>query len=118
MRALIIVLLAIPFQSVVIFEALVLIAALFHHSNLKIPARLEAVLARLVVTPSIHWVHHHAKRSDTDANYATILSLWDPLFGSRAAGRRRSDMPIGIEGRAGDLSLPQLILRPFTRGPR
>ena len=117
-RAAIILLLAIPFQSVVVFEALVLIAALFHHSNLKIPPRLEAFLARLIVTPSIHWVHHHARRRDTDANYATILSFWDPLFGSRAAGRRRPDMTIGVEGRRGDLSLLQLLIRPFTAGPR
>ena len=114
-RAAVILLLAIPFQSVLIFEALVLLAALFHHSNLKIPPALEAAIARVIVTPSIHWVHHHAKRGDTDSNYATILSLWDPLFGSRAGGRRRADMLIGVEGRPGDLSLLTLLRRPFTK---
>ena len=115
-RALIIILFAIPFQSVVVFEALVLAAALFHHSNLKLPARWEALLARIVVTPSIHWVHHHAKRSDTDANYATILSLWDPLFGSRAAGRRRPDMTIGIEGPEGRPDPAGASLAPLHQG--
>jgi sterol desaturase/sphingolipid hydroxylase (fatty acid hydroxylase superfamily) len=115
-RAGAILILAIPFQSVLVFEALVLVAALFHHSNLRIPAPLEAFLARVVVTPSIHWVHHHAKRADTDANYATIFSLWDPLFGSRARGKRRLDMRIGVEGRPGDLGFFRLLLRPFTGG--
>lgn len=117
-RAAVILVLAVPFQSVLVFETLVLLGALFHHSNLKMPTALEGFLARFVVTPSIHWVHHHAKRADTDANYATILSLWDPLFGSRAAGKRRLDMPIGVEGRSGDLSIVKLLLRPFSGGAR
>ena len=32
----------------------------------------------------IHWVHHHAVRADTDTNYGTIFSFWDPLFRSKS----------------------------------
>ena len=111
-RAGVIVLLDIPFQSILIFEALVLLATIFHHSNLRLPARLEAVLSRIFVTPSIHWVHHHAVRRDTDSNYATVLSLWDPLFGSRSGTRRSTDLEIGVEGRR-ELTLPRLLWAPF-----
>jgi sterol desaturase/sphingolipid hydroxylase (fatty acid hydroxylase superfamily) len=113
-RAAIILLLGLPFASVLVFEALVLIAALFHHSNLRLPPRLEAALARVIITPSIHWVHHHAVRRDTDSNYGTILSIWDPLFGSRSATRRSADMVIGVEQRA-EAGLPALLARPFWR---
>jgi sterol desaturase/sphingolipid hydroxylase (fatty acid hydroxylase superfamily) len=116
-RAAVIVLLAVPLVSVVVFETLLLCATIFHHSNLRLPARLEAALARLVVTPSIHWVHHHARRADTDSNYATVLSLWDRLFGSRSPTRRRPDMAIGVEG-APELPLPALVVRPFRPGDR
>src|SRR6185503_17911280 len=54
-RAVIIVLLAFPLRSVLAFEALVLLAALFPHANLRLPEPLERTLSRLVVTPSIHW---------------------------------------------------------------
>lgn len=111
-RAVVIVLLDLPFASILVFETLVLISALFHHSNLALPAGLERALARLVITPSIHWVHHHAVRRDTDSNYGTILSIWDPLFGSRSATQRRPDMEIGVEATAEE-SLPRLLLRPF-----
>ncbi|MDJ0609834.1 MAG: sterol desaturase family protein [Kiloniellales bacterium] len=111
-RAVIIVLLGIPFESILVFEALVLVATIFHHSNLRLPARLEKALSRVFVTPSIHWVHHHAVRRDTDSNYATVLSLWDPLFGSRSGTRRSADLEIGVEGR-GELSLPRLLWAPF-----
>ncbi len=103
-----------PLASVLLFEALVLVAAMFHHSNLRLAPALEAALARAVVTPSIHWVHHHAVRRDTDANYATVLSLWDKLFGTRSPTRRDPAMPIGIEGIAGDLDFLGLIARPLA----
>jgi len=65
-------LLAIPFANVVVFEAALLVAAIFHHSNIRLPAGFERPLSRIVVTPSIHWVHHHAIRRDTNSNYAAI----------------------------------------------
>ncbi len=110
-----IILLAMPLESVVAFEALVLAAALFHHSNIWLPARFERALSLFVVTPSIHWVHHHAVRRDTDSNYATILSVWDHVFRSRSAMRRTVDMEIGAEG-AAEETLPRLLLRPFRAG--
>jgi sterol desaturase/sphingolipid hydroxylase (fatty acid hydroxylase superfamily) len=111
-RAIVIFLLAVPLANVVIFETLLIIATIFHHSNLKLPPVIERALAKAVVTPSIHWVHHHAIRTDTDSNYATILSLWDPLFRSRSATRRTPEMRIGVEARSDEV-LAQLVVRPF-----
>jgi sterol desaturase/sphingolipid hydroxylase (fatty acid hydroxylase superfamily) len=113
-RAGIIILLGFPFASVLVFEALVLAAAVFHHSNLRLPAGLERPLSRVIITPSIHWVHHHARRADTDSNYGTIFSFWDPLFGTRSPTVRRREMTIGTEGRAEE-PLAGLLLHPFRR---
>ncbi len=124
-RAGVILLLGFPFASVVAFEVLVICSAVFHHSNLRLPARLERVLSRVVITPSIHWVHHHAVRSDTDSNYGTIFSFWDPLFGTRSPTARDLEMAIGTEGRAEEGFLDLLIHpfrlasgRPRQRAPR
>ncbi len=97
-RAGVILLLDLPLASVVLFEALVLATALFHHSDARLPPSLERPLGRLIVTPAIHWVHHHARRSDTDSNYGTVFSFWDPLFRSRSRTARSPGMPIGVEG--------------------
>ena len=113
-RAGIVWLLGFPLVSVLIFESLVLMAAIFHHSNLRLPPAVESGLSRIVITPGIHWVHHHARRRDTDSNYGTLLVLWDRLFGSRNRTPRRLDMAIGVEGRH-DLSLWKLLLVPFQR---
>jgi sterol desaturase/sphingolipid hydroxylase (fatty acid hydroxylase superfamily) len=111
-RAPVIVLLGMPLESVLIFEALVLMAAAFQHSNLRLRPWLEHGLSWVIVTPGIHWVHHHDRRSDTDSNYATILSVWDRLFGSRSPTRRTPAMTLGVEGEA-ELPLGQLAVLPF-----
>jgi len=107
-----IVLLAIPFAHVVVFETVLLAASLFHHSNLRLPQSAERALSRVVVTPSIHWVHHHAVPEDTNSNYAALFSVWDPVFGTRSRTVRTAEMRIGLAGVA-DKSLPGLLLAPF-----
>ena len=113
-RAGVIVLLDAPLASVVLFEGLVLTAAIFHHSDARVPSGAERLLSRLIVTPSIHWVHHHARRADTDSNYGTIFSFWDPLFRSRSRTARTAAMPIGVEG-ARDRPLLALLGAPLGR---
>ncbi len=115
-RALVIVVLDLSLAAVVVFEALVLTAAIFHHSAARIPAGLERVLARVIVTPSIHWVHHHAIRADTDSNYGTIFSFWDRLFRSMSRTVRFKDMKIGVE-RMRDRPLLRLLLAPLGAQP-
>ncbi len=112
-RAGVILLLGFPIESVILFETLVLLASLFHHSNIRLPAGFERLLSWIVVTPSIHWVHHHQIRRDTDSNYATILSLWDRLFGSRSRTHRKPAMAIGVEGQR-DRSLLTLFRLPLS----
>jgi len=114
MRAPVFILLAIPFSHVVIFETLLLMGAIFHHSNVRIPGSLERVLVWLIVTPSHHWVHHHAIRQDTDSNYGGIFSFWDRLFGSKSSTLRKTEMKIGVEG-IEDKGLLALLLSPLDK---
>ena len=121
-RAGVILLIGFPLGSILAFETLVLLATIFHHSDLRLPPPLEATLTRLVITPSIHWVHHHRRKQDTDSNYGTVFSFWDRLFGSANPTQRQMTMAIGVEGEE-ECAVPELILRPFgpanmgSRGP-
>ncbi len=117
LRMIPIMLLAVPFAHVVIFETALLAASFFHHSNVRLPAAFERVLSRVIVTPSIHWVHHHAIPRDTNSNYAAIFSLWDPLFRTRSATKRTPDMKIGLAG-VEDESVTLLLLAPFRRAEK
>ena len=106
--------LSLPLATVIVFETVLICAALFHHSNLRLGKKFEAALSKVIVTPSIHWVHHHAVQRDTDSNYTSILRVWDFVFGSRSPTQRRYDMKIGVEG-VEDKSLLRLFLMPFGR---
>lgn len=109
-----IVLFAIPFDHVLAFETVLLVGSLFHHSNIRLPTRFERALSRFIVTPSIHWVHHHAVAVDTNSNYAAVLSLWDVLFRTRSPSSRTIGMKIGVEG-VEDGSLIGLLLAPLKK---
>lgn len=113
-RAPLIILADLPIASIALFDTLLLLAALFHHSNVRLPARLEAALRAFVVTPSHHWVHHHVDPRDTNANYGAVLTLWDRLFTSWSPTARWSGMAIGA-GDARDAPLGTLALAPFRR---
>jgi len=112
-RAVVILAFGIPISSVLAFEAVVLIAAGFQHSNLRLAPGLERAISRVFITPSIHWVHHHAVRTDTDSNYGTLFSFWDPGFGSRSPNPRTPDMAMGVE-REVDRGIVGLLGRPFS----
>ena len=103
----------VSWQSVLVFDGLVLLFAAFHHSNVALPPRLERALRLVIVTPSHHWVHHHNIQADTDSNYATVLTLWDRLFRSWSPTPRTPDMPIGTQGRK-EKPLPGLLMRPLS----
>ncbi|MEI8180068.1 sterol desaturase family protein, partial [Aestuariivirga sp.] len=111
-RAGVILALGVPLVSVVVFETLLAFNTMFHHSDLRVPPRLERAMSWVIVTPSIHWVHHHAIRRDTDSNYASLFSLWDRLFGSRSQTLRTPEMPIGTQGLK-DRGFTGLLARPF-----
>ncbi len=102
----------IELTALLVFDSLVLAGALFHHSNLRLPPSFEAALRLLIVTPSHHWVHHHARHADTNSNYGTVLTVWDRVFRSWSPTARSPEMAIGVE-EADDQSLASLAVAPF-----
>ncbi|NRA29325.1 MAG: sterol desaturase family protein [Parvularculaceae bacterium] len=96
--------------SILIFDALVILAAGFHHSNVQLPPAWDQRMRLLMVSPRHHRIHHIPERRYTDSNYGTILSVWDRLLGSfedvDPVGR------YGVEGLE-DRPLPQLVADPL-----
>jgi sterol desaturase/sphingolipid hydroxylase (fatty acid hydroxylase superfamily) len=82
LNPLVVLLLGIGLAQLTLYKAIMLAVILLHHSNVAVPARLEARLRRLIVPPSMHRVHHSNIPTETNSNYGTIFSFWDRLFGS------------------------------------
>jgi sterol desaturase/sphingolipid hydroxylase (fatty acid hydroxylase superfamily) len=87
--------LAVPPLAVVTFVLFGTVVAFASHANLRLPARIDRILRRLIVTPSVHVIHHSALRDETDSNYGAIFTVWDRLFGRTASVK---PTPFSVEG--------------------
>ncbi len=97
-KMVIVIALGAPAVSVLIFEIVLNGAAMFNHSNVKLPLGVDRLLRLIIVTPDMHRVHHSIVHNETDSNYGFNLAIWDRLFGTYidqpAAGHK--DMKIGL----------------------
>jgi sterol desaturase/sphingolipid hydroxylase (fatty acid hydroxylase superfamily) len=59
------------------WQRLLVISIGFHHSNARLPEWLDSGLARFVMTPRLHGIHHSIAQSDQNSNYSSGLTLWD-----------------------------------------
>lgn len=78
------------------YEVILLPVILFHHSNVRIPPLLDRFLQFLIVTPSVHRVHHSDIRSETDSNYASLFVFWDGLFHTRVVRDDQHSIRYGL----------------------
>ena len=85
--------------AIVIFEIILNGTAMFNHSNLALPGRLDRAIRKVLVTPDMHRVHHSVHRDEHDSNYGFALSVWDRLFGTYIAqpAAGHDAMQVGLE---------------------
>ena len=81
--------------AVIIFEILLNSTAIFTHSNTALPDRLDHTLRRIIVTPTMHRIHHSVNMDETNSNYGFNLSIWDHLFRTYRA-RAKGDLTLGL----------------------
>jgi sterol desaturase/sphingolipid hydroxylase (fatty acid hydroxylase superfamily) len=101
--------------SLWIWQGLLSISIVFHHSNSRLPLRLERVLCRIVVTPRMHGIHHSNYRNEANGNWSSLLSAWDYLHGTVLLGVPQDSIEIGVPayGRREDVTIGQILVMPF-----
>lgn len=62
-----------------VWQAFFFLSVLFHHSNIRLPLRLERILSRVFTSPRMHGIHHSTVQDETDSNWSSGLALWDHL---------------------------------------
>jgi sterol desaturase/sphingolipid hydroxylase (fatty acid hydroxylase superfamily) len=93
----VLVLVGMSFGELALFEVMLNISTLFHHSNLALPERWDRLLRVLIVTPNMHRVHHSIVLAETNSNYTSILSLWDRLGGTFRMREDTRTITLGLE---------------------
>ena len=93
------------------------LATLFHHSNWRLPIRLERILNHVMVTPRMHGIHHSIVERETNSNWGTLFCWWDKLHGTLRRDIHQDEITIGVPAYRveEELTFGRLWMLPFRR---
>ncbi len=122
-KFLVIVTLGPPVLAVLMFETLLNVTALFNHSNIRLPLKLDGAFRRWLVTPDMHRIHHSIDRAEMNSNFGFCFSLWDRVLGTYTHVPKLGHiaMTIGIPEQpdpASVVNLSGLLAMPFRHMAR
>lgn len=107
--------------AVLLFEVLLNATSMFTHANLALPAHVDRLLRRVLVTPDMHRVHHSVHTDECNSNFGFNLSCWDRWFGTyRPAPRDTHErMRLGLHTHRHPIEqrLDHLLTQPFREEP-
>lgn len=79
-----------------IYESILMVSILFHHSNIFFPAPADRILSIFIVTPDMHRMHHSINPAELNSNYSSIISIWDRIFNTFTKWGNTKAMPLGL----------------------
>jgi sterol desaturase/sphingolipid hydroxylase (fatty acid hydroxylase superfamily) len=114
-----------PAWIFLIYEIVFQANTAFHHSNIRLPIRIERRLNWVLVTPRMHGIHHSHVRDETNSNYSVVFSWWDRLHRTLGPSIPQRDIVIGVPAYSaptdnrfwGNLFLPFRAQRDYWRRP-
>jgi sterol desaturase/sphingolipid hydroxylase (fatty acid hydroxylase superfamily) len=92
-------------------------ATLFHHSNWRLPIKVERILNLIIVTPRMHGIHHSIVQRETNSNWGTIFCWWDKLHRTLRRDIPQNEITIGVAAYRDEheLTLGKLLGLPFRQ---
>lgn len=98
-----------------VWQTLLMLSILFHHSNVRLPVELERRLNLLLVTPRMHGIHHSVIQEETDSNWSSGLTLWDRLHGTLRLDVPQDEIDIGVPAYRDprEVGLTSILALPF-----
>jgi sterol desaturase/sphingolipid hydroxylase (fatty acid hydroxylase superfamily) len=116
-RSLIVVALGPSPALLLVYEVATQSATAFHHSNWRLSPRLERGLGLVLVTPSMHGIHHSVVEAETNANWSVIFAVWDRLHRTWRGEPPNETLTIGLPAwrEPRELGAGPLLAMPFHR---
>ncbi|MEP6689595.1 MAG: sterol desaturase family protein [Gemmatimonadaceae bacterium] len=99
-----------------IWQQLTALSVLFHHSNVELPLGVERRLARVIMTPRLHGIHHSIVAREQDSNWSSGLTIWDRLHRTYRGNVRQREIVIGVPALRDrrDVTLAKSVALPFA----
>jgi sterol desaturase/sphingolipid hydroxylase (fatty acid hydroxylase superfamily) len=110
-------LIGISMPAFAVYELVFQANTLFHHSNLRLPIRLERLLNKVLVTPRMHGIHHSQVQRENNSNYGVVFPWWDRVHRTLGLNIPQAEIAIGIAGysQPDDNQLRNALLMPFRK---
>ena len=104
-------------QAFRIWQTLLFLSIFFHHSNVRLPKKIEKKLEYFVTTPRLHGIHHSVEESEMNSNWSSGLSAWDLLHGTFRRDVPQNEITIGVKGfdELNDVTLRKMLAEPFRK---
>ena len=98
LRIALIPLLGLPISALLLYDLILVISTQFHHANISIGPRLDRLVRGAIVSPNMHKLHHSDAPAELNTNFASVLSIWDRLFGTYGERADYHEIRFGVEG--------------------
>lgn len=101
------------------WQRLTMVSVLFHHSNIRMPLAIERALARVLVTPRLHGIHHSIVGDEQNSNWSSGLTLWDRLHATYRDDVPQQAIELGVPSRRtpAEVALRPSLTMPFEPLP-
>src|SRR5689334_1719677 len=96
-----------------IWQTMLFVSILFHHSNVRLPIETERWLNRLIVTPRMHGIHHSIMREETNSNWSSGFTIWDRLHRTIYLNVPAHEIIIGVPAYRAPEDVKKLLAMPF-----
>jgi len=118
-KALAVWLFGIPLEAILAFDILLNAAAMFNHTNARLPAKTESWVQRILVTPDLHRIHHSRVDREANSNFGFFLSIWDEFFNTKRVRALEGDehLKVGMPDTKTyqPASFKDVLVMPFKR---
>lgn len=118
-RAAQVVLIGVNAEALTWWQTFLSLSILFHHSNVRLPRRLESALSWFLVTPRMHGIHHSNEAGEANSNWSSGLACWDRIHRTFRLDVPQEQIHIGVKGIGMEdrVRLPEILIQPFRDVP-
>jgi sterol desaturase/sphingolipid hydroxylase (fatty acid hydroxylase superfamily) len=100
-------------KSFLFWNRTLLLAVIFQHSNLRLPPTLDRLIAKVLVTPQVHAVHHSQDLKESESNFSSMLIIWDKIHHTHRATSLRLEPTMGVPTFPEPVPLNDCLALPF-----